>query len=189
MKKLLNILLITGFVFCASHTYADVGSRTNGGTRTNITGIDWQTQAGSDISTQTGLVRKIPVLSSTLFATGVAQGSATSVASTTVAVPVGFAYVRKVITSNSDPAFTAGTLANGTPGQILTLHIVGLSPSGATTGGNYTITPATSTGFSAIKVTAVNDMVRFQYVDSTTGWVLIGWTPAASNSITITLKN
>lgn len=187
MKKFLYSLLILSFLSIPA--FADVGVKVNGSGHTNVTNLDFQTQTGSDLSTQTGLTRKIPVLSSTLFATGVAQGGATSVASTTAAVPVGFAYVRKVIPSNTDALFNAGTLANGTPGQILTIYVAGISPSGATTGGNYTITPTTSTGFSAIKVTAINDIVRLAFVDTTVGWVILGYDAGAASSITITLKN
>lgn len=189
MKKL---ILILALLILASPVFADVGCKGNG-TNTGcgtpeITNIDFKFQAGSDFSTQSGLTRAVPVLSSNMFATGVANGGATSISSTTTAVPVGFGFVRKVLTSNSDPAFTAGTLANGTPGQILTIYAAGISPSGATTGGNFTITPTTTTGFVSIKMSAVNDIVRLQYHDNTIGWTILGYDAGASNSITIVLK-
>lgn len=191
MKKLLSSLIISGLVLCGSSVYAEMGCKINGDSTKcgPFTNIDFKTQTGSDTSTINGMTKSIPVLSSTMFATGVANGGATSVASTTAALPVGFAFVRKVIPSNSDPAFTAGTLANGTPGQILTVYVAGLSPSGATTGGSYTITPTTSTGFTSVKLSAVNDAVVFHYIDAATGWVLISWDPGAASSITINLKN
>lgn len=186
MKKLLIALTIFGF--CIPSAFADYGVKINGASHNDKTNIDFKTAAGSDVGTQTGLTEAIPTLSSTMFATGVANGGATSIASTTTAIPVGFGFVRMVIPSNGDAAFTAKTLANGTPGQYLTVYGSGLSPSGATTGGNATITPTTSTGFTSIKLSAVNDVVTLHYMDSTIGWTIVTWTAAASNSITIVLK-
>lgn len=193
MKKLLNFCLVFALMVICTRAFAEVGCKVNG-SHANcksdvITDLDFKAPAGSDVLTQSGLSMAVPVLGSTMFATGVANGGATSIASTTDAIPVGYGFVRMAIPSNGDAAYTAKTLANGYPGEVLTVYVAGLSPSGATTGGNATITPATSTGFSAIKLTAVNDMARFLYMDSTTGWVLIGWNAGASNSVTITLKN
>lgn len=191
MKKLFNLLLIAALVLCGSYAYADIGCKVNGDSTKcgPFTNIDFKTQAGGDISTINGMTRSIPVLSSTMFATGVANGGATSVASNVAALPVGYAFVRKVVDSDGNAAFTAGTMANGTPGQYITVYVAGLSPTGATTGGNYTITPTTSTGFTSIKLSAVNDNVTFHYVDNTIGWAIVSWASGASNSITITLKN
>ncbi len=188
MKKLLAALMIFGLTVPA---FADIGCKVNGDSTKcgPFTNIDFKSQVGGDVSTLNGMTRAIPVLSSNLFATGIANGGATSVASSTAALPVGYAFVRKVLTSNSDPAFTAGTLANGTPGQILTVYAAGISPSGATTGGNYTITPTTTTGFVSVKLSAVNDSVTFHYIDNNVGWVIVHWVNGASSSVTITLKN
>lgn len=185
-QVLLSVLLAVAF---NAPAFASVGWKGNGTPHGAMENFDAQCQTGADCSTQTGVTRKIPVLNSTLFVTGVANGGATSVASTTAAVPTGFAYVRKVIPSNGDAAFTAGTLANGKPGQFLTIHVVGLSPSGATTGGSYTITPTLCTGFTSVKLTAVGDILVLHFVDTTVGWTIAGIMPGASNSITTTLKN
>lgn len=173
------LLAFTGPV-CAS-----VGWKANGTPHGAMENFNSTCPTGADCSTQTGVTRKIPVLDSSLFATGTATGGATSVASTTAAVPTGYAFVRKVIPSNGDAAFTAGTLADGKPGQILTIKAAGLSPSGATTGGNYTITPTTTTGFVSIKLTAVGDYAVFQFIDTTVGWVLL----QSGGTVTIVLKN
>ncbi len=186
MKKLLNAVLVLALVLCAAPAFAEMGCKINGdGTQCGqFSNIDFRSQTGSDISKQTGLTRKIPVLDGSLFATGVGASGAISSPSTTTAVPIGYAYVRQVITSNSDPAFTAATMADGKPGQILTIRVVGLSPSGATTGGNYTITPTTTTGFTSIKLTAVGDFATFQFIDTTVGWVLL----QSGGTVTIVLK-
>lgn len=193
MKKLFALLILTGLVLCGSKAFADVGCKGNG-TNTGcntpvITNLDFKFATGSDFATQQGLTRAIPVLGSTMFATGVANGGATSIASTVNAIPVGFGFVRIVADSDGNALFTAKTLANGTPGQYLTIYVSGLSPSGATTGGNATITPTTSTGFSSIKLSAVNDNITLHYMDSVIGWTIVSWDPGASNSITINLKN
>lgn len=186
----LKIFVLALFVLAVSTpAFASVGWKANGTPHGAMENFNATCATGADCSTQTGVTRNIPVLDSSLAQAGTGNGGATSVASTTAAVPTSFAFVRKVIPSNTDPLFTAGTLANGKPGQILTLYVVGLSPSGATTGGSYTITPTTTTGFVSVKVTAVHDKVILQFIDSTVGWMLLDANnPNATNTITVTLK-
>lgn len=193
MKKIVNLLLVLILVLISSSAFADYDCRYNGTPCPSnpITGINFTgptTAQGGTFLNQTGLRKTVPVLDQNLAAIGVAQGDYTSVPSTTTAVPVGFAFIRKVIPSNGDAAFTAGTLANGFPGQVITIYVAGLSPSGATTGGNYTITPTKSLGFSSIKVSAVGDIVTLLYLDNTWGWTIGNLYNGASNSITVTLK-
>lgn len=191
MKKFLSLVMIFGLVILSGKAFADYGCKYNGDATKCVAAqnIDFKAATGSDILTTTGLTRAIPVLSSTMFATGVANGGATSIASTVNAIPVGFGFVRIVANSNGDSLFTTKTLVNGKPGQYLTIFVAGLSPTGATTGGNATITPTTSTGFSSIKLSAVNDVITLHFMDSVTGWTIVTWTPGASNSVTINLKN
>lgn len=189
MKKLFSFLIIAILLIFSSDSFAAVGVRVNGqpyGTATDINfscgaGINSQPSADGSIFNAN--------CNPNLATSGIANGGATSVASTVTAVPVSFAFIRKVIPSNNDAAFTAGTLANGIPGQVLTIYVAGLSPSGATTGGNYTITPATSTGFRTIKLSAVNDVISLLYIDDSFGWIILTYDPGAASSITITLKN
>lgn len=185
MKKMFSLLAIAMLLLTSSISFASVGVRLNGTTVGTATDINFVCGTGTNGAvTNDGSIYNLNC-SSTLAATGIANGGATSQASTTVALMTSYSYVRKVIPSNGDPAFTAGTLANGIPGQTLTVFVAGLSPSGATTGGNYTITPVTSTGFTSIKLTAVKDTVTFLYVDDTYGWVIIN----SSGTVTITLEN
>lgn len=185
MRKQISVLFLLFSLIFNSSVFASVGIKVNGTPHGAMENLDLLAPAGSALSTQTGTTRHIPVLDSTLFATGVANGGAASVASTTAALPIAYTLVRKVIPSNGDAAFTAGTLADGKPGQILTVMVAGISPSGATTGGNYTITPTTTYGFTSIKLTAVKDFVTFQFVDSTTGWIILNY----GGTVTLTLKN
>lgn len=188
MKRILSLALIAALYFIQGTAFADIDCRVNGATCPSnpITGVDFQVAAGSDLLTQTGLRKKIGVVGSTLFATGVAQGNATSIASTTNAVPVGFAYVRMAIPKVADPAFTAKTLTNGVPGQILTISVPQVGDNSSTTGGSATITPTCSTGWSKIKVSAQGDIVVLQYIDSSVCWIINSYDPGAASSITIT---
>lgn len=182
MKKLL--LSLTALLLSCSVSFASVGLRLNGaivGTATDIN-IVCGTGTGTAV-TSDGSIYNISC-SSSLANVGVASGGGVSQASTTLALSTSYSFVRKVIPSQGESTFTAGTLANGIPGQVLTVYVVGIMPSGGTTGGNYTITPVTSTGFSAVKLTAVKDTVTFLYVDDTVGWIIQSY----DGTITVTLK-
>lgn len=185
MRNSKTFLALVLLVLIAVPAIASVGIKANGTPHGAAENLNLTCGAGADCATQTGVTRNIPVLDSNLAQAGVGNAGAVSVASTTAAVPANYAFVRKVITSNGDAAFTNGTLANGKPGQLLTVYVVGISPSGATTGGSYKITPTTSTGFTSVTLTAVNDRATFEYVDTTTGWVLMGY----NGTVTIVLKN
>ncbi len=90
----------------------------------------------------------------------------TAVAENDLVIPVTHRVVSK--TGGSDAE--ACTLANGTfDGQLLTIHIV----AGA---GANTVTPVTTTGFTAVVLTAAEDTVTLEWVDSTIGWIVIGVT-------------
>lgn len=183
-NKIFNLLFLAILVMSFSlPALAEVGIKKNNVSYSQATDLNLVTSSDSTI-TNDGSQVAIPVLDSSLLAAGTANGGATSVASTTAACPTGFAFVRKVIPSNGDTAFTLGTLANGKPGQILYFKVAGLSPSGATTGGSYKITPATSYGFTSITFTAVGDWAQFQFIDNTTGWVLLN----SGGTVTIVLK-
>jgi len=68
------------------------------------------------------------------------------------------------------------TLANGTPGQELTITLV----AGA---GDCTLTPTTTTGFTAVVLADVKDTVTLEYIDDTVGWIVIGATGTAANPL------
>jgi hypothetical protein len=71
-----------------------------------------------------------------------------------------------IITYESTGGAEALTLADGQPGQILSVNH-------DTDGGNGVITPATALGYTSIDLADDGDMVTFQFVD-TQGWIIIG---------------
>lgn len=167
-RKILSTLLLLLFA-TASVSYAAVGIKVDGENLGEATTIDLITNGGS--VDQNGSNFKIPVIGQNMIAAGIANGGATSMTTAQLAVPIGYGYVRKAI--SADPAYSAGTMANGTPGQILTIHITERNGSGT-----FVLTPTTKTGFSTITFDAVGEIASFWYVDDTTGWVLFGNTNA-----------
>jgi len=112
-----------------------------------------------------GLLKK--VVPSYLQAAGTTFGGATSIATSVTTIPTSYSLVRKAITDAS--GFTTGTLANGTPGQILTIFITAVSGSGT-----FTLTPATKTGFTTLYFDAALDSATLLFVDTSVGWIVIG---------------
>lgn len=169
MFKKINIFalsLILAMVF-ASPSMSAVGIKVDGtlqGTATDIGFKSEGTKLSNDGSTWTF----------NLLLAGVGSSGATSMATNEVAVPVSYSFVRKAISTN-DPAYLAGTMADGYPGQLLTLFIT------TTYGGTYVLTPTTKTGYTSISFNAGGDFATFLYVDDTYGWVII-----ATNSVTVT---
>ena len=159
MKKLFLICLLLLLAFSnafAAVAYKDTGTDTGVATTIDITG-GVQSFDGSTLS--------ISVLG---FATGNASGVSMA-ASGTKALPVGYSAVIKTIGSAA-----ALTLADGTPGQVLTIIADNASAYTAV------LTPATKTGFSTITFNATADSVTLLYLNDTAGWVVIG-----TNSVTI----
>lgn len=92
----------------------------------------------------------------------ITKGGAVSVAGAVLAIPVTHDYVAKT-TGGAE----ALTLANGKPGQIITIAL-------AVDGGDGTLTPATTSGFATIVFADAGDTATLRYVDDTVGWVLVG---------------
>lgn len=88
----------------------------------------------------------------------------TEVAAGVLAIPVTHPMVEKTTGVGAE----ALTLANGKPGQILTIN---LKTDG---GGTGTLTPATSTWWSTIAFADAGDQVTLMYVDDTLGWIILG---------------
>lgn len=180
MKR--TIALFLCLVLFSPVVFASTGLKYNGAdsgavTDINIKNADTQSTAFFD-----GSMLALPILDPSLFAVGTGQGGSVSAVSSTVAVSVTAAIVRKVLDTDGNALFTAGTMANGQPGQILTIFAVGGSPGGGTTGNNYTITPTTKTGFTSVKLSATKDSVTFLYVNDTVGWIILSY----AGTITIT---
>lgn len=88
--------------------------------------------------------------------------SSTTKAGATLAVPITAAYV--AMTTGGAEALT---LADGHPGQVLTMSL-------ETDGGDGTLTPATSSGFATIVFADAGDTATLMFVDGTVGWVILG---------------
>ena len=175
MKKILSLfavilIMFLVFAFIVPAVYAGVGIDING-KRAGITGRINLT-GGPTIDRTGNETISIPIVDSTLLAAGAANGGATSMLSSTTAVPTGYAYVNMQI-STADPLFSAKTLADGVSGQFLTIHVY----TGSQT---TTVTPDTSYGFSVLTFNAVDDQVILLWVGTD------GWTVWEATSVTVT---
>ena len=83
---------------------------------------------------------------------------AIDVAGAALVIPVTHAHVSK-----TTGGVEALTLANGKPGQILTIIL-------AATGGDGTLTPATATGWATITFAQAGDQAVLFYVNDSAGW-------------------
>lgn len=103
------------------------------------------------------------VLASTVEQRLAVGGKTTSIADS-LAIPVTHAIVSKTTGADAE----ALTLADGVPGQILTIE---LATDG---GGTGTLTPATKTGFTTIVFADAGDTASLLFVDGTVGWIILG---------------
>lgn len=96
-----------------------------------------------------------------------------AVAADVLVIPVTASYVAKTTGGDAE----ALSLANGVPGQILTIN---LTTDG---GGTGTLTPATCSGFATIAFADAGDNVTLRYIDDTVGWVLMGASGATAQPV------
>lgn len=97
-----------------------------------------------------------------------------AVAADVLAIPVTASYVAKTTGADAE----ALTLANGVPGQTIT---IALTVDG---GGTGTLTPATKSGFVSIAFADAGDIATLQYVDDTVGWIILGTAGVAAPPVT-----
>lgn len=168
--KVLVLSVLAVLMFAAVPVHAAVGIQENGldiGTATEINFVspDGVVHDGDKVT--------VAVVGEDMVAAGVADGGATSMTSTTDAIPVGYSYVRMALNT------TVGqvkTLANGKDGQIIVIHVTAIAGSGTAV-----ITPTTKTGFVSLTLNAVDDEAILLYVDDTTGWVNLPGTSVTVN--------
>lgn len=87
------------------------------------------------------------------------------VAADVLAIPVVSRYVAKTTGADAE----ALTLADGQfEGQRLTIALV------TDGGGDGTLTPATCSGFATVVLADAGDNVTLEWVDISTGWVIVG---------------
>jgi hypothetical protein len=167
-KKIGAFWLATGLVFLCSIAFA--GSKYNSQTGAKDFCLTVETEAGDVVNDKC-----IPIKVTNGYFTNegtfyllrsqasMTSGS-TSMTTATTSVPTSYNFVKKAIAL--DPAFQAGTLANGVPGQILTIQITEVQ-----TGGHFTLTPSTKTGFTSLYFDTVGDQVSLLYIDDVVGWI------------------
>ena len=168
MRKLLTIVVALMLMFClTSPSFAAVGIKVGNTLDGTATDIKFGSSTGAQFTNDGSL------WTFNLLLAGVGNGGAASMTSSTLVVPVANSFVRKSIANDS--AFTAGTLANGVPGQSLTVLIS--EQLGSET---FVITPATATTFTTASFDAAGDLATFLYIDDTSGWCV-----TSANSVTI----
>lgn len=91
-----------------------------------------------------------------------------AVAGGVLAIPVTHRVVQKT-TGGAE----ALTLANGTPGQKLTIILVADD-------GDGTLTPATKTGWATCVFADAKDTLHLEYLDDTLGWIVTGYNGTAA---------
>ena len=96
----------------------------------------------------------------------------TTSAADSLAIPITHRFVDKTTGADAE----ALTLADGTPGQILTVSLVAIGGGS----GVGTLTPSRKRGFTAVVLAQVKDTVTLEYVDDTSGWIVIGATGTAA---------
>lgn len=153
MRKLIVVFMAILF---ATPSFAAVGIWKNGvpqGTATDIelTGAGW---------TNNGSRWTFPIA-----ITGSANGGSASMTTTDTAVSTSYALVKKQIGVQSG---LAGTLADGSDGQILTVFITARAGSGT-----FVLTPTTRTGYASITFDAAAEHATLLYVNDTVGWIVL----------------
>lgn len=86
------------------------------------------------------------------------------VAADELAIPVTHRFVSKTTGADAEVL----TLVDGVGGQLLTIYLA------VDGGGAGTLTPTTMTGFATIVLDDAGDQVTLQFIDATTGWVIVG---------------
>ena len=89
-----------------------------------------------------------------------------AVAADALVIPITHSVVEKTTGTDAE----ALTLANGSPGQELTITLVAIGGGS----GVGTLTPTTMTGFSTLLFAIAKDTVTLKYIDDTVGWIIIG---------------
>lgn len=98
---------------------------------------------------------------------GHSRGGVSAIATDITTLPVGYSVLFIICASSSK------TLPDAEPGKMLTLIATDDDDSGA-----VTITPTTSTGWASVSFDANGETVILQYIDSTYGWVIVGYSGA-----------
>lgn len=168
MKRIFSLVAMMALLLISQVSFASVGVRLNGNMIGTASDINLTCGSGANSTiTSDGSIYNLNC-NPNLAESGIANGGATSMATSDTVVPTSFAFVRAA--SSNDPAFVNKTLANGIPGQVLTFFLASKGSQ------NLTITPATATGFTSVTLTAAKAEVVFTYINDTVGWILSTYT-------------
>lgn len=170
MRKSHFLPLLLTFLLIPVLSFADVRISLDG---TNQGGTNCLNLVrGGTTAAQSGRCFNTPIAQDGLVVAGAANGDATSLPTTTTAIPVTSAFVNMQIAN--DVTYDAKTLADGVDGQFLTLHVY------SDGGGSITVTPTTAYGWSVATLNDVDDTLNLLFLDGS-GWVVTGYT-----SVTLT---
>lgn len=153
MYKKLFILIAISLLIC-SVSYAAVGYKDTGAAAGAVTDLNVY-----------GGVQSFDGSTLTVSMIGTARGGVSAMVSGSLAIPIAYDYITKAIGGG---AGAVHTLADGTPGQVITILAISVSGSGTAV-----ITPTTTTGFTTVTLDAAFEYVTFLYVDDTVGWVIV----------------
>ena len=119
----------------------------------------------STVASQGAITSQVTATTYGLVSIGYVYNGYSVMASGSKAIPKNVAFNEKVMGGKIGEV---GTLANGTPGQLL--HIVAMSRTGS---GTFIITPSKTEGFTTITLDAVGEYATLAYVNDTIGWIII----------------
>lgn len=97
------------------------------------------------------------------YTTTYVENPVLTVAADVLAIPLTAPYIQKTTGADAE----ALTLADGVPGQTVTINLV------TDGGGDGTLTPATATGWATIVFADAGDQATLGYVDDTVGWIVL----------------
>ena len=171
-KRILMAIILSLGV--SSLAFADMTDKATLGGQDSSNNYSWRvdvnhnfipgTTAQNNIGSSTNQVNT--VYAGNFVSAGTVNGSVSQVSSV-AALPLSYAVVAIPLTNAVGAVYT---LANGTPGQVITFTEVGT----VTGSDTAVITPSTKTGFSTATLSAAHQSVTLQYINSTVGWIIIG---------------
>ena len=103
----------------------------------------------------------------------ITKGGSVAVAASALVIPLTHNFVAKTTGSSAE----ALTLADGKPGQMITISLV------VDGTGDGTLTPATATGVATIVFADAGDTATLKFIDATVGWVVIGTTGVSGEPV------
>ena len=169
MKKLICFALIA--LLLSSTAYASVGYRKDGVNEGNATTIEFE-RSNTTFDGSTVLV----------YGSGYSGGVTSNVSSESslTSLELAYGFIRKVTADSPTTAKNTVGLANGEPGQMLTIQLVTKGTPSWVIGKLYGDTTTTTTGWTTLTFDTALDSITLLYLDDTTGWIVVG-----NNGVTV----